>query len=266
VAIDGTVLRASPYEDVTKFEVVAGRIEAEDGASCRFACSKQSPVMLRALVKAALHQAGWGRNTVVDTVSDGALGMRSVITDVVPEVAPRVLDWFHIGMKLKALQGPVSARTWTARPEILVRCERLARRTHGALWRGRANLAVELMRTLAATLEQAVSNLDEFYASSAITAAAATRRLLQFIENNRDDLVDYARARRQRRHISTAAAESFMNHLINRRMSKRQQMRWSIMGAHHLLQARVEMLEGRLEQHFHARFPHLRTPAFAAFQ
>ncbi|TDF64961.1 hypothetical protein E1J61_16090 [Cupriavidus sp. L7L] len=30
--------------------------------------------------------------------------------------------------------------------------------------------------------------------------------------------------------------------------SKRQQMRWSISGAHYLLQARVELLDGQLEE------------------
>jgi hypothetical protein len=37
-----------------------------------------------------------------------------------------------------------------------------------------------------------------------------------------------------------------MNHLINHRMSKRQQMRWSPRGAHCLLQVRTELLNGTL--------------------
>ena len=51
-----------------------------------------------------------------------------------------------------------------------------------------------------------------------------------------------------------------MNHVINRRMSKGQQMRWSIDGAHRLLQTRVAMLDDRLEAHFHAQFAHFRSP------
>ena len=43
------------------------------------------------------------------------------------------------------------------------------------------------------------------------------------------------------RRISSASAESVMNHVVNRRMSKRQQMRWSMKGAHCLLQTRVEL-------------------------
>lgn len=47
-------------------------------------------------------------------------------------------------------------------------------------------------------------------------------------------------------------------HLINRRLSKRQQMRWSINGAHYLLQARVELLDGKLEARFIDKYPHFR--------
>ena len=51
-----------------------------------------------------------------------------------------------------------------------------------------------------------------------------------------------------------------MNHVVNRRMSKRQQMRWSLKGAHCLLQTRVELLDGRLEANFAKHFPHFRSP------
>jgi len=51
-----------------------------------------------------------------------------------------------------------------------------------------------------------------------------------------------------------------MNHVISRRMSKGQRMRWSISGAQCLLQARVALLDDRLDTHFYTRFPHFRSP------
>jgi len=83
---------------------------------------------------------------------------------------------------------------------------------------------------------------------------------LAYANKNRADIIDYNRARRDGRRISTAAAESVMNHVINRRMSKGQQMRWSIRGAQCLLQVRVALLDDQLQTHFHARFPHSRSP------
>jgi hypothetical protein len=37
-----------------------------------------------------------------------------------------------------------------------------------------------------------------------------------------------------------------MNHLVNHRLSKKQQMRWSPEGAHYLLQVRAELLNRTL--------------------
>ena len=58
------------------------------------------------------------------------------------------------------------------------------------------------------------------------------------------------RARMEGRRISSASAESVTNHLVNSRLSKRHQMRWSIKGAHCLLQTRVELLDERLKNCF----------------
>jgi hypothetical protein len=101
-----------------------------------------------------------------------------------------------------------------------------------ALWRGRAALGIELARTLDASLAEAAPTMRPCYATTAVIAEAATLRLREFLQNNASILVDYAKARQQGRRISTAPAESVMNHVVNRRMSKRQQMRWSVKGAH----------------------------------
>ncbi|MGI9333746.1 MAG: hypothetical protein ACR2RL_11400 [Gammaproteobacteria bacterium] len=41
-----------------------------------------------------------------------------------------------------------------------------------------------------------------------------------------------------------------MNHLIDKRMPKPQQMRWSYTGAHLLLQVRAEVVDKRLDRDF----------------
>ena len=102
--------------------------------------------------------------------------------------------------------------------------------------------------------------LPAFYKQCAETAHGSATALLGFLINNRKDLVDYQHERMKGRRISSASAESVMNHVINKRMSKRQQMRWSMKGAHYLLQTRVEMLDGRLEQHFATCHLHFRSP------
>ncbi|MGA3093415.1 MAG: hypothetical protein ABSD75_32895, partial [Terriglobales bacterium] len=58
--------------------------------------------------------------------------------------------------------------------------------------------------------------------------------------------------------ISTAHVESVMNHLVNHRLGKKQQMRWSRAGAHYLLQVRAELLNGTLIDRFRVDHPRFR--------
>jgi hypothetical protein len=51
-----------------------------------------------------------------------------------------------------------------------------------------------------------------------------------------------------------------MNHLVNRRMLKRQQMRWSVEGAQLMLQTRVDLLGGYLLRRFRSLYPQFRSP------
>jgi hypothetical protein len=58
-------------------------------------------------------------------------------------------------------------------------------------------------------------------------------------------MIDYGRRWRERKPISTSRAESLMNNLVNARMNKCRQMRWSPHGAHRVLQVRAAILGGR---------------------
>ena len=62
------------------------------------------------------------------------------------------------------------------------------------------------------------------------------------------------------RRASPRPVESVMNHLVNRRMLKRQQMRWSVEGAQLMLQTRVDLLDGYLLRRFRSLYPHFRSP------
>jgi hypothetical protein len=49
---------------------------------------------------------------------------------------------------------------------------------------------------------------------------------------------------RQGKVISTAFVESAVNQVVNKRFVKKQQMRWTLVGAHLLLQIRTQVLNG----------------------
>ncbi len=78
---------------------------------------------------------------------------------------------------------------------------------------------------------------------------ARCTELRSYIENNEGALIDYGERYRAGKPISTSRAESTVNQLVNARMNKRRQMRWSPRGAHRVLQVRAAVLDGRFGQH-----------------
>ena len=85
-----------------------------------------------------------------------------------------------------------------------------------------------------------------------------TRDLIGYLQNNADSLPDYGKRYRSGQRISSAFVESTVNQLIDKRMSKSQQMRWDPQSAHQLLQVRVRVVDGQLRDDFsnwYPRFP-----------
>ena len=63
-------------------------------------------------------------------------------------------------------------------------------------------------------------------------------------------LVNYAERHRAGLRVGTSLTEGTANFLVNRRMNKSQQMRWSRRGADLLLQVRCAVLNGKLSSSF----------------
>ncbi len=71
--------------------------------------------------------------------------------------------------------------------------------------------------------------------------------LKQYIAHNAGTLINYQRRQQAGLRVSSCGAESTVNFLINRRMNKSQQMRWSRRGADLLLQVRAAVLNGEFD-------------------
>ena len=71
----------------------------------------------------------------------------------------------------------------------------------------------------------------------------------------------HPRRRRQGETISTAFVESTINQVVSRRFVKKQQMQWTLKGAHLLLQTRTKVLNNELEDVFRRWFPRFRPKA-----
>jgi len=59
-------------------------------------------------------------------------------------------------------------------------------------------------------------------------------------------MINYAQRHRDGGRVGTSQTESAANSLVNKRMNKSQQMRWSMLGAQRLLRVRAAVINGDL--------------------
>ena len=105
-------------------------------------------------------------------------------------------------------------------------------------------LDLELIRAHSAAAEKLAAGLTEFEI---------------YICNNRDFIPNFGERYRQGETISTAFVESTINQVVSRRFVKKQQMQWTLKGAHLLLQTRTKVLNNELEDVFRRWYPQLRA-------
>jgi hypothetical protein len=78
----------------------------------------------------------------------------------------------------------------------------------------------------------------------------ALREIDRYLTSQSAWLVNYAERHRAGLRVGTALTEAAANFLVNQRMNKAQQMRWSRRGADLLLQVRCAVLNGKLGSGF----------------
>ena len=88
----------------------------------------------------------------------------------------------------------------------------------------------------------------------------ALQALNDYFIGQSDWLVNYAERHRAGLRVGTALTEGTANFLVNRRMAKSQQMRWSRRGADRLLQVRCAVYNGTLGIGFGQRFQAANDP------
>ena len=116
------------------------------------------------------------------------------------------------------------------------------------LWNGKHGEACQALSRIASRAEETITLDGAAVAAKAGRLVAHCTELRGYIENNEGALIDYGQRHRAGKPISTSRAEGSVNQLVNARMNKRRQMRWSPRGAHRVLQVRAAVLDGRFGQ------------------
>ncbi|MGH9344246.1 MAG: hypothetical protein ACRD19_10845 [Terriglobia bacterium] len=168
-----------------------------------------------------------------------------------------VIDWFHITMRLTVLQQQTKA-LHEAPPGKSGASKRLESVKH-LLWHGNVEESLERLSNLLIDLE-----LTGIPSAPAEKLAAGVAEFETYIRNNQDSIPNYGERHRQGETISTAFVESTINQVVSRRFVKRQQMHWTLRGAHLLLQTRTKVLNNELEEVFRRWYPLFRVQTKAA--
>jgi hypothetical protein len=263
VGLDGGYVRAAHKEGY--FEVIAGRSvvafrrQEEDAVPpprCFGFVQTYDPKPRRRLWELMKSQ-GMQENQQVVFLSDGGEDIRQVREYLHPN-SEHVIDWFHITMRLTVLQQQTKALK-EERPETGAAASKQVESVKNLLWHGNVEEALERLTKLLMDLD-----LIRDLSAPAEKLAAGVAEFETYIRNNQESIPNYGERYRQGETISTAFVESTINQVVSRRFVKKQQMHWTLRGAHLLLQTRTKVLNNELEEVFRRWYPRFRVQAKAA--
>jgi hypothetical protein len=249
VFIDGTFVRALPFYQTRHFEVVMGRIDAKGQRSRHFATMPHVSAARCDIVRAVLRSQGWLPKQSITVFSDGDFSLVEIVRRASRAPLTHILDWFHVSMRIQHLRqccGSLVGANQSGEVEFRFLTEDM-NGLRSALWCGRMRLA----RTYLHSAKRQLSQIAGRERSRAVTRKV--QRLTRMVEEfdnylniNQSAMPNYAERPCAGLPVSSSRAESTANFLVNRRMNKRRQMRWSPIGAQRVLQARVAVIDGRL--------------------
>ena len=260
VGIDGGYVRAAHKQG--NFEVIAGKsvvaFQREEGdlvppPKC-FGFVQTYDQKPRQRVWEVMKSQGMQENQQVVFLSDGGEDVRKVQEYLHPN-GEHLIDWFHITMRITVLQQQTKALQ-ADRPDEGAAASKQIESVKHLLWHGSVDEALDRSDSLFMDLD-----LISRASAPAKKLAAGISDLRTYIRNNRGSIPNYGERYRQGETISTAFVESTINQVVSRRFVKKQQMSWTLKGAHLLLQTRTKLLNNELDEVFRRWYPKFRSIA-----
>jgi hypothetical protein len=255
ISLDSTFIR-SREDGERHLEVRVGNVETVAGGRQVFGAVTRAETDLTALTQRALETMGRTDTTEVTAFTDGCPGLRTVLANA-GVTKPPILDWFHIAMRLqhtKLAAANLSSDNpdrVIAKAVIVAEVERLRWR----IWNRKAKNAQRSIKRIRKVMHVFKGE------HSQSTKGVASRKLWhalhaidKYLRGQAAWLVNYAKRHRAGERVGTSITEGTANFLVNRRMNKSQQMRWSRDGADLLLQVRCAVYNGTLGAGFGHRF------------
>lgn len=163
-----------------------------------------------------------------------------------------LIDWFHITMRITVLQQQTKALQ-EERPETGADVSKRLDSVKHLLWHGNTEEALERLSDLIMDL-----SLIQAHSGPAKKLGDGICEFQTYIGNNQEYIPNYGELYRQGETITTSFVESAINQVVSKRFVKKQQMAWTLRGAHLLLQTRTKVLNHELEDVFRRWYPRFR--------
>jgi hypothetical protein len=251
VSLDSTFIRGCD-DGERHLEVRVGNVETAAGGRQVFGAVVKAGTDITELICGNLQAVGQTDDTEVTAFTDGCSGLRSTLADA-GVTKPPILDWFHIAMRLQHAKQAARGLSIDepgreqAKAAIIEEVERLRWR----IWNGKAKnarLSIDRIRKV-----MHVFKGEHGHRMTGVPSRKLWRALHEvdrYLNSQSSWLVDYAKRYRAGLRVGTSITEGTANFLVNRRMNKSQQMRWSRRGADLLLQVRCAVYNGTLGSGF----------------
>ena len=245
VGVDTTYVRSCAVDGPRHHEVLIGIAMADDGRSRRLGGVIATLDPPHELIAGALQQLGRDTDTTITAYTDGAEMLRRWLAKAGVPGRP-ILDWAHLARRMHATKTTakglqvLTEREYRARPAI----RRLLDSVHWRLWNGQVGRARDALVQIERRLEafDARRQRPGRPAIPARRVRTAVNNLRDYVDGQSAYLVDYARRQRAGQQVGTSPVESLANALVNKRMNKLQQMRWSVTGAHAVVTVRADAM------------------------
>jgi len=255
VTTDSTFIRS--HDDRERhLEVRVGNVETGEGGRQVFGAVARSETDIAALIRRCLDAVGRTAGATVTAFTDGCAGLQSILAAAGVTQQP-IADWFHIAMRLQHAKLAASGLSTdepgrlAAKTAIVAEVERL----HWRIWNGKAKnaqLTLDRIRKVMHVFRGERGHRIRGVASRKLWHAL--HEIDSYLNGQSARLVNYAERHRAGQRVGTSVTEGTANFLVNRRMNKSQQMRWSRRGADLLLQVRCAVYNGALTSGFGQRF------------
>ena len=254
VGMDGGYVR-SCTDKRSNFEVVVGKSYSKTKSAKRFGLVQSLDKHPQRRLLNALRNQGMQENQQISFITDGAENLRNLQFIMHPE-SEHILDWFHVTMRITVLNQFAKGFVKSDPEPGKAMLEELAR-VKWYLWHGNVEDALEHLEDCYILLidDDEYGEIEKINYKNKRKFIKHIEELTTYVENNRHLIPNYGERWRYGEAIASSFVESTVNEVVTKRMVKKQQMQWSRIGAHYLLQARTATLNGELPDYFERWYP-----------